>query len=154
MRTILLFLCIASASYAQSEEKAVLAVVQRFFDAMAARDDAAARAILIPEGRLFSIREKGDQVTVAGSSHPEFAERLRTGSEALLERMWNPKVLIHGRMAVVWTRYDFHRDRKFSHCGVDSFSLIKTSAGWKIAGAVYTVEPTGCEASPLGPPAW
>jgi hypothetical protein len=69
----------------------------------------------------------------------------------MLERMWDARVLIHGRIAVLWTPYDFHRDGKFSHCGVDAFSLVKTDDGWKIAGFIYTVEPEGCRPSPLGP---
>ncbi len=151
IRLVWTFLLLGSASWcaeAQSEERAVLAVVQRLFDAMAAHDSAAARAVLIPEGRYFSIRENGAQVVVGGATHPEFADRLAAGKEAMLERMFEPQVLIHGRIAMVWTPYDFHRNRKFSHCGVDSFSLLKTSEGWKIAGIVYTVEPAGCPERP------
>jgi len=51
----------------------------------------------------------------------------------------------------VWTPYDFWVDGKFSHCGIDIFDLVKTAEGWKISGATYTVERTGCAASPLGP---
>jgi hypothetical protein len=65
--------------------------------------------------------------------------------------MWDPDVRIHGAIAVVWTRYDFWVDGKFSHCGVDAFDLVKTAEGWRIAGGVYTVERTGCPPSPLGP---
>ena len=142
--------CAALQAQPQSEEKAVVAVVQRLFDAMASRDSAAAHSVLIAEGRYFSVREDGAQVALGGAAHREFAERLASGKEEMRERMWNPKVLIHGRIAVVWTPYDFHRNRKFSHCGVDAFNLIKTSEGWKIAGFVYTVEPAGCPESPLG----
>ena len=153
-RLVCTLLFLGSASWcagAQSEEKAVLAVVQQLFDAMAAHDSAAARAALVPEGRYFSVREKGAQVVVGGGTHLEFAERLAGGKEAMLERMFEPRVLIHGRIAMVWTAYDFHRNRKFSHCGVDSFSLLKTSDGWKIAGFIYTVEPAGCASRPLRP---
>jgi hypothetical protein len=69
-----------------------------------------------------------------------------------LERMWDPEVRIQGAIAAVWTRYDFHRDGKFSHCGTDAFNLVKTAEGWKIASAMWTVERTGCVPSPLGPP--
>ena len=124
-----------------SEEKAVLAVVQKFFDALAARDADAARAVLIPEGRYYSVRENG---AVSGASHAELAARLPAGKEKLLERMRNPRVMIRGGIATVWTEYDFHRDGKFSHCGVDSFNLVKMPEGWKIAGLMYTVEPRGC----------
>ena len=47
--------------------------------------------------------------------------------------------------------YDFHRNGTFSHCGVDAFSLLKTTDGWKSTGTMYTFERTGCEDHPLGP---
>lgn len=128
------------AGAAAAEEKAVLAVVQRLFDAMAARDSAAALSVLLPEGRYFSVRENGAQVTVGGTSHKEFAERLASGKGQMLERMSSPQVLVHGRIAVVWTPYDFHRDGKYSHRGVDAFQLVKTAEGWKIASFMYTIE--------------
>jgi hypothetical protein len=43
-------------------------------------------------------------------------------------------------------------DGKFSHCGVDAITLVRTDAGWRIASFVYTVEETGCAPSPLGAP--
>jgi hypothetical protein len=66
--------------------------------------------------------------------------------------MWEPKVMIHQDITVVWTRYDFHRDGKFSHCGIDAFQLVRTNYGWSIAGGTYTVERTDCPERPLGPP--
>lgn len=131
------------------EEQAILARVQAVFDAMAAHDSAAAAALVIPEGRLAVSRANG---TVSISTLGEFAARLSATKSSLLERMWSPKVLIRGGMAVVWTEYDFHLDGKFTHCGIDSFQLVKTVDGWKISGLAYTVEPTGCAPSPLGPP--
>ena len=150
---LLVLLFIPSSVQAQSEEEeAVVAAVQHLFDAMAVRDTLAARAVLLPEGRFYSIRDTDDGPRVGSSTHREFLDQLSTPGADWLERLWNPTVLIHGRMAVVWAEYDFHRDGAFSHCGVDAFSLFKTADGWKIAGTTYTVEPTGCEESPLGPP--
>lgn len=128
----------------ESEESVVIETVQRFFDAMAARDTSAMRAVILPEGRIFSIREEGAQVVVGGSTQAEFLERLADTEDDLLERMWDPQVFIHDRIAMLWTRYDFQRNGEFSHCGVDSFSLLETSDGWKIAGIIYTVERRGC----------
>ena len=151
--TLLLIIIFSSCAHEPSEEeKEVIAVVQQFFNAMAAKDSAAARAIIIPEGRYFSIHEDGSQVVIGGQTHLKFCEYLASTKDDLLERMWDHKVLIHGRIAVLWTPYDFHRNGEFSHCGVDAISLLKTSEGWKMAGAVFTREQTGCEESPLGPP--
>jgi len=89
---------------------------------------------------------------MADSAQSEFGANLGTAKQEYLERIWNPKILIRGGIANVWAEYDFHLDGKFHHCGVDSFRLVKTSGGWKIAGIIYTTETAGCTNSPLGPP--
>ena len=142
-----------SAAGASADEAAVVAAVQKFFDAIAARDLDAARTVLLPEGRDHSVRERPEGPIIRSFTNEDFVERLATGTEHWLERMWEPKVMIHGRIAVLWAPYDFHRDAEFSHCGVDAFTLVKTETGWKISGGVYTVETEGCAPSPLGPPA-
>jgi hypothetical protein len=149
MRTTALLFGLCLPVFAADEQQGVLAVVQRLFDAMSAHDSAAAAAVLIPDGRVMSIRAQGQ---VADSAQSEFAANLGTAKQKYLERIWNPKILIRGGIAHVWAEYDFHLDGKFHHCGVDSFSLVKTPEGWKIAGIIYTAETTGCTASPLGPP--
>ena len=59
---------------------------------------------------------------------------------------------VEGRIAVVWTRYDFHRAGKMSHNGTDCFTLLKTDQGWKIVNGAYTVEPSDRTENPSGPP--
>jgi hypothetical protein len=49
-----------------------------------------------------------------------------------------------------WAPYDFHLDGKLSHCGIDSFGLVRGADGWRIAGISYTVQKTGCAPSPPG----
>ncbi len=145
--TILLFL---SCGMTPSEdEKAVSAVVTQFFHALADKDSTAARAVMTPQGRFYSVREDGSYRT---QTHTEFFQRLAQETSDFLERMWDPTILVDGRIAVLWTPYDFHRDGQFSHCGVDAFSLIKTPEGWKIAGTIYSIKRQGCQESPLGPP--
>jgi len=131
------------------EEKVILATVQRLFDAMSAHDSAAARSVVIPEGRVSGVSAGGKPTNI---SQEDFAARLGTTKQKYLERMWNPKVQVRGGIAAVWTEYDFHLDGKFHHCGIDSFSMVKTPEGWKIAGIVYTVETKECAPSPLGAP--
>lgn len=145
---VLLPICLAAPG---PEEQAVLGVVQQFFDVLASRDVAAGRDLYLPDSRFVVVSEKEGKQVVTGRSFAEFLEGLAKGKEKLLERMWKPQVTIHGAIASVWTPYDLHRDGRFSHCGVDAFHLVKTESGWKIAGAMYTVEREGCK-SPLGPP--
>lgn len=135
-----------------AERGAVLGVVQQFFDAMAARDVVAARRTLLPDGQFYVVRADASG-TVTRRTHEDYLARLSEGKERLLERIWDPIVTVHGRIATVWAPYDFHRDGGFSHSGVDAFTLIRTGEGWRIASLVYTVEPAVPSRHPAGPPA-
>lgn len=132
------------------ERQAVLTVVQEFFDTMASKDVEGARRILIPEGRFHSVRDLKSGKVTQTFTNQQYLQELAKGKERYRERMWNPEVRIHGFIATVWTPYDFWVDDKLSHCGVDSFNLIKADGEWKISGGVYTVE-RECKPSPLGP---
>jgi hypothetical protein len=82
----------------------------------------------------------------------EFATSFGKCGRKMLERMWTPQVRVHKGIATVWTPYDFWLNGAFSHCGIDSFELVKAADGWKLTGGSYTMEREGCTPSPLGPP--
>jgi hypothetical protein len=130
-------------------ENEAIATVQQLFDAMAAHNADATHALFTPGATLVAVRANG---AVSTSTSEEFVAHVGTAKQPWLERMWNSKVLIHGGLAVVWADYDFHLNAKFSHCGVDSVTLVNISGGWKISGIAYTMETSGCAPSPLGPP--
>jgi hypothetical protein len=130
-----------------AEEPKVIAAVQSLFDAMAAHNAPAIRSAFVNDARMVAVRPDG---TVSVTAVEAFATRIASAPEAYLERMWEPKVLIRGAIAQLWAPYDFHRDQKFNHCGIDSVSLIKLEGVWKIAGISYTSETANCPASPLG----
>jgi hypothetical protein len=58
--------------------------------------------------------------------------------------MWNPTVLQDGDLAEVWASYAFYIGKTFSHCGVDSFQLLKEETGWKIIHLNYTRRKNDC----------
>jgi hypothetical protein len=143
----------AAGTAQTSDEARVLDAVQELFDAMEARDATRAARVLLPGGQLISVRPDADGGrVVAVTSFETFLEQVGAGEEPWLERMWNARVDIHGPIALVWTSYDFYRDTRFSHCGMEAFTLVQVDDGWRIATGTYTVEPTGCPPSPLGPP--
>ncbi len=146
---VLLAISFLSAACGASEDQSPTAAVQRLFDAMSAHDADAARALFLPEAMLFSVRPDG---TAIATPHEKWVEHLGASKDAWLERIWNTKQLEHGPVAVVWANFDFHLNGKFSHCGIDSFNLLKTAAGWKVAAVADTRETSGCSPSPLGPP--
>jgi hypothetical protein len=153
MRATLLMslLVLASAASAQSspaapdEREAVLAVVQRLWDGMRTRDTALVRSVFDSSASLTRVATRSGEARVQVTPVSGFIEALGRANEAWNERMFAPEVRIDGTLATVWTEYDFHLGSQFSHCGVDAFQLLKTSAGWKIVALSDTARREGCE---------
>lgn len=139
----------APLTLAADPAPAVVSTVQKVFDAMAAKDTAALSGAFLPDARLVSVGPDGRVTTTAAA---DWVARIGSMTDAILERMWAPRVLVDGRMATLWAPYDFHRAGKFSHCGTDTVTLIEQQGAWKVAALAYTVKREGCEPSPLCPP--
>ena len=141
----------AQSSASTPVRDSVLTVVNHFFSAMESRDTAALREMLLTDGHTVAMSNRGDSTSVRTRPNGDFIGFVAQRSERLRERIWEPQVLQRGAMALVWAPYDFYLDHTFSHCGVDSFTLARTGTGWRIVDVAFTIEPTGCAPSPLGP---
>ncbi len=118
-----------------------MAVVQRTFDGMAANDAAKILSSMTSDARLYGVRNGAAYAMAAD----QWANRIASAKGKFDEHFTKqPAVSIHGTIAHVWGEYEFLRDGKFTHCGVDSFSLLKTADGWKVAAIFDTEETTGC----------
>jgi tetratricopeptide (TPR) repeat protein len=135
----------------KAARQAVLATAEAFFDVIRTGDAEAGGRLVTENVSFIGTVTTPDGVRLNEQGRDAFLQSISNRS-GLLERMWDPTVMIHGTVAVVWTPYDFHIDGEFSHCGIDAFNMVRTDEGWKIASIVWTVERTGCENSPLGPP--
>jgi imidazolonepropionase-like amidohydrolase len=129
---------------APDEREAVLAVVQRLWDGMRTRDTAVVRLVFDSAAALTRVSTRDGDARVQVTPVSGFIEALGRATEAWNERMFAPEVRIDGSLATVWTEYDFHLGSQFSHCGVDAFQLLKTSAGWKIVALSDTARREGC----------
>jgi hypothetical protein len=137
---------------AQSPRDSVLAVLDEFFTALAKRDTVAMLGLQHDGAMMYAIWDGGDSVVTQHTASDANIRGLAAMPETMVERIWEPVVQIHGPLATVWAPYDFHIGGKFQHCGIDAATLVRTGAGWKIAVLAFTMEPTGCTPSPLGPP--
>ncbi len=139
---------------AQSAKDDVLRTGQAVFDAMARRDTVELKRLVHPAAQLIATAGTGDSAVASVSTRPQFLSQVATMAEVPLERMWNPEVRISGGVATIWTPYDFHVGSTWSHCGIDSFQLVRTGAGWQVTSIVYTVvRPAArCQPNPNGPP--
>ena len=140
-------------SFSQSDDRAlILETVQKFFDSIEFRDRQLLESILVPNSLNISARELDDgEAQFNVMSYDEVVTALTRPGRNAKERSWDETVLIQGNIAVVWTPYDFHVDGVVSHCGIDSFQLIKQDGQWLISNSSWTLETENCPASPLGP---
>ena len=126
------------------EEVAILALVDRFLLAVGDKDPAAMAALRLEGG--FTITERPAPTGGTLVSRRVFTPAASTRTAEYRERYWDPTVLVRGSIAVVWTPYKLWTDGKTSHCGIDVFDLLKEQGVWKIANAMWTVEPDACPA--------
>ncbi|HEX6590216.1 MAG TPA: hypothetical protein VF039_14515 [Longimicrobiales bacterium] len=141
------------AAQSPADTAAVLATVQELFDAMAARDSVALASLVTRPGVFAVVVVDHDTViTVQHQSLATLIDRIGEPGPALLERSWEPRVMIDGPFAAVWTPYDFHIGGRFNHCGVDVFTLARDAGRWRVTGGSYTIQQQECAPSPLGAP--
>ena len=143
---VIFFLLVGNSIFGniKNEKDKILETVNKFLLVLETGDTALAKEILVNEGSNFSIREDGEFYKVRFTDYKTLIENLPKIRGKYREVISDPKILIHKNIAVLWAKYNFFIDGKFSHCGVDSFSLIKIEGKWKIASIIYTVEKKGC----------
>jgi hypothetical protein len=152
--TLAAFLCAAAATAASAqsappnpEDAAILAVIDRFMDAISNNDSALMAELRIEGGSTITSRPNPAAADAPLVTRRVFAPTPpRPGAGPVRERYWDPVVHVRGAIAVVWTPYEFWSDGKSSHCGIDVFDLMKEKGVWRIANAMWTVEPEACAA--------
>ena len=144
----ILFGISSSASAQASKEKdEVLKTVQLFFTALEKQDTILLKNILIVEGQSWSVREENDTTKWSGRSFDKSIKRWVNPQYVIHERpLAGVEIKIHQQLATAWVPYELYVGDKFSHCGVDIFTMIRTRSGWKIENLIFTVEPNGCDA--------
>ncbi|OLY92929.1 Putative lumazine-binding [Cnuella takakiae] len=147
-RIAALILTIATLkAQAQTEADAVKATVNQLFEGMRKSDTALLKAAFTPQAILQTIaKPKAGGTQVRTDEVAAFIKSVgQPHAEVYDERISFGQVLIDGDMASVWTPYKFYVGEKFSHCGVNSFQLVKLEGKWKIQYLIDTRRREGCE---------
>ena len=146
-----LFAPILHAQAAGGDDAAALAVADSALAAISRSDFVGFTDLMLDSAVTFSAGMRNGQYQARFSSRAQ--QRAITTESRLTERGYRPTVLVSGPVAMIWLPYDFYQDGKWSHCGVDVFTLLKTGTGWRIATVVWSVEqPPACSPHPDGPP--
>ncbi len=141
------------ASSRSTDSVSAIAAATSLLEAISTRDAARARPLMLPGAQLVSVSDPA-MATAAPRVQTDsaFLASLAAPGPRYLERMWEPVLFLQGPMATIHAPYDFHVDGAFSHCGVDTFTLVKSQGVWRVSHIAYTVQRTGCAPSPLGAP--
>lgn len=135
----------AANLFAQNADvKTASEVPDKLFAAMKAKSFADIRGIFTSEGQLVAIDKPRDGKGISKTrvfTAEGFAKQISEAKSAdFIEKMPNKDVKIAGDLAMVSGRYTFYVGDKFSHCGLNTFNLVRTETGWKIANAASTLE--------------
>jgi ketosteroid isomerase-like protein len=150
--TLALLLAAAPAVAQQNtEQAAVVAVADAALAAITRGDMTAFTDLMLPEAVIFPTSTRDGETRYRLRTRAE--QRASTQRSRVTERGFRPEVRVDGPVAIVWYPYDLYLDGKWSHCGVDVFTLIRNEGKWRIAAMAWSAEqPPACERHPDGPP--
>lgn len=137
-----------SAHAQLAETNSVRVTIDQLFDGMRANDSLLIKNVLYNEVTLQTVTKNQDGEDVLKKEDiRDFIKAVGSKREGIKldERLSSYDIKIDGNMAVAWTPYSFYVNDKFSHCGVNVFILLKTSAGWKITTITDTRRKTDCK---------
>ena len=132
----------------QSEIDNVKSKIVEFFDAFHKQDTVALKSMVTDKVILQSISTNKEGKTIL--KEDDFNEFVKSIASIPKDKKFEEKLLdfniqVDGHMANAWTPYEFWYEEKFSHCGVNSFQLIKDDGEWKIIYLVDTRRQEGCQ---------
>ncbi|SFG80305.1 Putative lumazine-binding [Algoriphagus hitonicola] len=141
-----LMLSFQFSAFAQSEEENVKAVIQSLFEGMKTKNTDLVQAAFYPEAPMQTVISGENGSTIGSNAVADFVSRIATTPEdtQLDERILDYQIKVDGDMASAWTPYEFYVNDQFSHCGVNSFQLVKMAEGWKIVYIIDTRRKEDC----------
>ncbi|WP_299117497.1 nuclear transport factor 2 family protein [uncultured Winogradskyella sp.] len=151
MKRILLICMLSLGVYINaqdSETETVKATIVEFFDAFHKQDTTALKTMAKGDIKMQSIFVTPEGETVLKESdYNQFMKMLASIPEdaKFEERLLDFSIQVDGNMANAWTPYEFWFNGNFSHCGVNSFQLIKEDDAWKIIYLIDTRRRKGCQ---------
>jgi hypothetical protein len=134
---------LAQPAASASDQEAVLSVVDRFMTAISTNDFAVLSGLRV-EGGTNTVERPSSTGGTLVTRRAFTPGSLKPGEYR--ERYWDPIVHVRGKIAVVWTAYEFWQGGKTSHCGIDVFELVHEEGAWRIGNMMWTVEPDACPA--------
>ncbi len=148
MKPVFLFLTfISMTALAQTGEDSAKATILNMFNGMRNADTALLRSAFAPAALLQTIiKNKEGVVSVRTQNLSDFIAFIgKPHKEVYDEQIKFEMIRIDDDLAVVWTPYKFYLGEKFSHCGVNSFQMVRINGIWKIQYLIDTRRKDRCD---------
>lgn len=137
-KILLLFIVLFGISgYSQNQE--VQKTIETFFEAFHAKDTVKLKSICSDKIILQSIQENAKGGKLSDELASEFYKSIASipTNFNFQEKILSYSIQVDGTMAHAWTPYEFFINDKFSHKGVNAFTLFKENDVWKI---IYVID--------------
>jgi|SRR5690606_2234485 hypothetical protein len=141
-----LAICFTMHLSAQTAADSVKATINTLFTAMRNADPVSLKSVFADGAVLQTVsRDREGNTVVRTDGIDDFANSIGgLKKDSADERIEFESIKIDGSLAMAWTPYQFYFNGKFSHCGVNSFQLVRFRDGWKIQYIIDTRRRTGC----------
>ncbi|WP_284465044.1 nuclear transport factor 2 family protein [Chryseobacterium sp.] len=143
MNKIMALLLLISISAFGQQNKDIEKPIRNLFLGMKTADQELVKSAFAENAVLQTITKDG---TVKSDSIQEFVASVSKFTKGdLEERIIIEAIHTDGGLASVFTPYSFYLKGKFSHCGANSFQLVKQNEEWKIQYIIDTRRKDNCK---------
>jgi len=131
---------------AQFTSDSVKLTINRLFEAMIEADGVKLKTCFTDSAFLQTItQDKEGRDIVKNDNVMAFVKTINSIQKGVAdERIVFGVVKVDGPLAIVWAPYKFFSNGVYSHCGVNSFQLVRLNNQWKIQFLIDTRRKGNC----------
>ncbi|MGJ3236502.1 nuclear transport factor 2 family protein [Marivirga sp.] len=152
MRFLYLFVLIFSVSFSsvaqnlQLESVQIADILHDVFDGMRESDTSKMAPYMHQNVKMqsLSVDDNGNKVSQLNGAIGWLNAVAKNQGDIWNEQIENLKIQSDGAVATAWMDYKFYLGNKLSHCGVNSFQLIKVDEKWKIIYIIDSRKKNNC----------
>lgn len=145
---MILFSGLSGFAQDSQDEADAKQVVVDFFEAFHKQDSIALQELAHPTVTMQSIAEgKEGKKKLSSSEYSNFVKAITSipADTKFEEKIHSYDVQVNGPLANVTTPYSFFLNGNLSHCGVNSFTMVKEAEEWKIVYLIDTRRKENCD---------
>lgn len=144
---VLVFMFALVKGSAQKTEDSVKQTINHLFSAMKSGNRELLSSVFTDSALLQTVSQDNTtgKISVRNESVARFIKQIASlPANAADERITFETVKIDADLASVWTPYQFYYNGLFSHCGVNSFQLVRIAGQWKVHYLIDTRRKEKC----------